>query len=108
MHYFKRLITNLMASCRRNNSPFMRSIVTAVLATFLLWTPLRSQDIHFTLFDQVPVIFNPAETGNFYGSYRISGIYRDQWIAISGFPDEFKTPALSVDAPIIKGFRDPA
>ncbi len=84
----------------------MRSIVTAVFATFLLWTPLRSQDIHFTLFDMVPVIFNPAETGNFYGSYRISGIYRDQWIAVAGVPDEFKTPALSVDAPIIKGFRD--
>jgi type IX secretion system PorP/SprF family membrane protein len=84
----------------------MRSIVTAVLATFLLWTPLRSQDIHFTLFDMVPVIFNPAETGNFYGSFRISGLYRDQWVAVTGFPDEFKTPALSVDAPIIKGFRE--
>ena len=54
----------------------------------------------------VPVIFNPAETGNFYGSYRISAIYRDQWIAVAGFPDEFKTPALSIDLPIIKGFRD--
>jgi len=84
----------------------MRSIVTAVFATFLLWTPLRSQDIHFTLFDMVPVIFNPAETGNFYGSFRISAIYRDQWLAVAGVPDQFKTPALSVDAPIIKGFRD--
>jgi len=54
----------------------------------------------------MPLAFNPAETGAFYGTYRIAGIYRDQWIAISGVPDEFKTPALSVDLPIIKGFRD--
>ena len=74
----------------------------------LVWSiaPLRSQDIHFTLYDYMPLAFNPATTGAFYGTYRISGIYRDQWLSIAGVPDEFKTPALGVDVNIIKGFRD--
>lgn len=84
----------------------MKIIVTLAVALLVGSSQLRSQDIHFTLFEMMPVVFNPAETGNFYGSYRVSGIYRDQWVSITGFPDEFKTPALSVDAPIIKGFRD--
>ena len=54
----------------------------------------------------VPIVFNPAETGGFYGSYRLSGIYRDQWLSAFGVPDEFKTPSLSIDVPLIKGFRD--
>ena len=95
-----------MASCHLINSLFMKSSVTVVIALLLFTSHLRSQDIHFTLFDMMPLVFNPAETGGFYGTYRISGIYRDQWIAISGVPDEFKTPALTVDLPIIKGFRD--
>ena len=77
-----------------------------VLALMLGLTPLRSQDIHFTLYDFMPLAFNPAETGAFYGTYRISGIYRDQWLSVAGVPDEFKTPSFSVDLPIIKGFRD--
>ncbi len=95
-----------MASCHLINSLFMKSSVTVVIALLLFTSHLRSQDIHFTLFDMMPLVFNPAETGAFYGTYRISAIYRDQWIAISGVPDEFKTPALTVDLPIIKGFRD--
>lgn len=66
----------------------------------------RSQDIHFTLYDMVPLVFNPAETGAFSGSYRLSAIYRDQWLSVIGVPDEYKTPSLSVDVPVIKGLRD--
>jgi type IX secretion system PorP/SprF family membrane protein len=95
-----------LASCRLINSLYMKSIVTGVIALLLFTSHLRSQDIHFTLFDMMPLVFNPAETGAFYGSYRVSGIYRDQWIAVAGVPDEFKTPAITVDLPIIKGFRD--
>jgi type IX secretion system PorP/SprF family membrane protein len=95
-----------MASCRLINSLYMKSIVTVVIALMLCTSHMRSQDIHFTLFDMIPLAFNPAETGAFYGTYRISGIYRDQWIAVAGVPDEFKTPAVTVDLPIIKGFRD--
>jgi type IX secretion system PorP/SprF family membrane protein len=66
----------------------------------------RAQDIHFTLYDMMPLVFNPAESGAFSGTYRVSGIYRDQWLSVTGVPNEYKTPSISVDVPIIKGFRD--
>ncbi len=66
----------------------------------------RAQDIHFTLYDMMPLVFNPGETGAFSGTYRISALYRDQWLSVTGVPNEYKTPSISVDVPIIKGFRD--
>ena len=66
----------------------------------------RAQDIHFTLYDMMPLVFNPAESGAFSGTYRLSGLYRDQWLSVTGVPNEYKTPSFSVDIPVIKGFRD--
>lgn len=65
----------------------------------------QSQDIHFTLHGMTPLAFNPANTGGFYGSYRLSGLYRDQYRRVTG-AGAFMTPTFSVDAPIIKGFRE--
>lgn len=64
-----------------------------------------AQDIHFTLFDMTPLNFNPAETGKFHGTYRIHGIFRDQYAAVIGDFNEYKTPSLSADLPVIQGFR---
>lgn len=84
----------------------MKSIFTVVCILVWACSPLRSQDIHFTLYDLTPLAFNPAETGAFYGTYRLGAIYRDQWLSITGVPDEFKTPSFFVDVPVIRGFRD--
>ena len=65
---------------------------------------LRGQDIHYTLFDLAPMKLNPANTGAFYGTARLSGIFRDQWFTV--LDDEFRSPSFGIDAPIIKGFRD--
>lgn len=64
-----------------------------------------AQDIHFTLHHMTPLAFNPANTGGFYGSYRISGLYRDQYRSIAQ-NGAFVTPTFSIDAPIIRGFRE--
>jgi type IX secretion system PorP/SprF family membrane protein len=58
------------------------------------------QDIHFTQFNMSPLTINPALTGGFYGSFRIGGLYRDQWVGT------YKTPSFYIDSPILKGFRD--
>lgn len=63
---------------------------------------LKAQDIHFTNFRMAPVSFNPAYTGAFKGTYRISGIYRDQWRNI-GNSDPYKTPFLSAEFNIKSG-----
>lgn len=62
---------------------------------------LSAQDGHFTLYDYAPLSVNPAYTGNYSGTYRIGGIYRDQWSAISGGANAFRTPMVYVDAPLL-------
>lgn len=61
---------------------------------------LSAQDTHFTLYDYAPLSINPAQAGNFLGTYRVGGIYRDQWAAVSGRGNEFRTPMFYVDAPL--------
>ncbi len=65
----------------------------------------NGQDIHFTLHPMTPLAFNPANTGGFYGSYRISGLYRDQYRSVAG-NGAFTTPTFSIDAPILRGFKE--
>lgn len=63
------------------------------------------QDIHFTLYQMTPLAFNPANTGGFYGSYRISGLYRDQYRSVAG-NGAYQTQTFSVDVPVIRGFKE--
>lgn len=75
-------------------------------ATFLLFLSLGcallAQDIHFTNFRMAPVSVNPAFTGSFKGTYRISGIYRDQWRSV-GNSSPYKTPFISAEVNIKGG-----
>ena len=73
------------------------------MANFLfLGNMLLGQDLHFTQYNMSPLTLNPALTGNYLGSYRVGGIYRNQWASII---PAFSTPSFYVDAPIITGFR---
>lgn len=40
---------------------------------------VRGQDIHFSQFNQAPLLLNPAFTGDFGGKIRLGANYRDQW-----------------------------
>jgi type IX secretion system PorP/SprF family membrane protein len=51
-------------------------------------------DPHFTQYYVYPSWLNPALTGAFDGSYRVSGIYRNQWNSII---NPYSTPGLSAD-----------
>ena len=66
---------------------------------------LSAQDLHYTLFNMSPLSLNPANTGAFFGSIRVGGIYRGQWWAVNS-ERGYNTPGGYVDAPIIRGFRD--
>ena len=61
-----------------------------------------AQDIHFSQFNLSPLTLNPANTGAFEGTFRIGGIYRDQWRSV--ISNQFVTPSFYLDAPIIRGF----
>lgn len=62
---------------------------------------LHAQDIHFTLFNYSPLTMNPASTGAFEGTFRVGGIYRDQWTTLNR---GMRTPSFYIDAPVIQGF----
>jgi type IX secretion system PorP/SprF family membrane protein len=76
----------------------------SALILMLIFRPGYSQDIHFILQNMTPLAFNPAQTGAFYGSYRLSGLYRDQYRTVIG-KAAFMTPTFSIDAPVIRGFK---
>lgn len=63
---------------------------------------LRSQDIHFSLFEQAPQLLNPGSTGLFDGYERAMLLNKKQW-AVMGQP--YQTSYLSFDMPIFKAKR---
>ena len=75
-----------------------------LLFSFVLlsFTALKAQDIHFSYFELSPITFNPAQTGAFSGTIRLTGHFRGQWLNNG----DFNTLAFSVDSPVIRGFRD--
>ncbi len=72
--------------------------------TFLLLSVtcinLSGQDIHFSMFYASPLTLNPALTGANDGTYRVSGIYRNQWQSIS-LP-AYNTYAVSFDIKLLQ------
>ena len=78
------------------------SIIALVFITVI--TEMNSQDLHFTQFQFAPLTVNPALAGAYYGSYRIGGIYRDQFRSVA--TNAFQTIDFHVDSPIMRGFRD--
>lgn len=65
------------------------------IAFLVCHSQLTAQDFHKSLYNMMPLSFNPAFTGDFEGTVRIAGLYKDQ---NSG---TYKTPSLSIDVPII-------
>jgi type IX secretion system PorP/SprF family membrane protein len=77
-------------------------LFTAFVA--LLALSSQAQDLHFTQYNMSPMTLNPANIGAFEGTVRIGGIYRSQWTSVLK-SNQFETPSIWVDAPIIRGFR---
>ena len=76
---------------------------TFILILSLLISKGEAQEIHFTMFDMTPLTINPALAGDFEGTFRVGGIFRDQYA--TAIPNEFITPSAYIDAPIFMGFR---
>lgn len=61
-----------------------------------------AQDIHFSQYYDFAPNINPALTGNYDGSYRISAIYRNQWSSnLQKYA--YVTPGAFVDVPFLEG-----
>jgi len=71
----------------------MKILITTLSITSLV-IAVTAQDIHFSQFWASPLNLNPAQTGAFDGTYRATGIYRDQWASVNS---PYKTFSLSYD-----------
>ena len=57
----------------------------------LLWASLiiiatqnvQSQDIHFSQFNEAPLLRNPALAGLFSGDIRLQSVFRTQWQSVT-------------------------
>jgi len=81
----------------------LKNYLLIVLLSTLVGSSTFGQDFHYTQNFFTPLDVNPALAGAFNGSYRINGVYRDQFRgaaerAFSGF-------TFNIDAPIIRGIR---
>ncbi len=79
---------------------------TAVFFGFqFMISGLFGQDLHFTQYEFAPIHVNPANTGGFFGTYRLSGIYRDQGASIGSAGSLYKTPLFGMDVNFGFAFR---
>jgi type IX secretion system PorP/SprF family membrane protein len=76
-----------------------KTIILLVIALFV-WTGSQAQDVHFSQFNNAPMIINPALTGAFNAEHRIIANYRSQWGTIA---KPYTTYALSYDVGLLKG-----
>ena len=75
----------------------LRLLLFSLLCCTGWWS--NAQDVaHFTLFDQSPLTTNPAYTGDYEGTARIGGHFRDQNFTFS--PNTFISQAFYIDAPL--------
>jgi type IX secretion system PorP/SprF family membrane protein len=69
------------------------------LACCLLTGKLLAQDPHFSQFFASPLTLNPALTGKFNGTFRLTGNHRNQWPTIN---NAYITTAFSADFHVMK------
>ena len=80
----------------------MKRILTSILTTALL-TTATAQDIHFTMWDAMPITTNPAAAGVFNGDVRGVLNYRNQWASIG---NPYKTYGVMLDGGLFKNKWD--
>ena len=61
---------------------------------------LQAQDLHNSLFYMNPLHINPSFAGNYEGTFRIGGLYRDQARSAIG-SSAYSSPTIFVDAPVL-------
>ncbi len=76
----------------------MKKVFTTLLGIIGV-TSIMAQDIHFTMYDAMPITTNPATAGIFNGDVRGVINYRNQWASV-GSP--YKTYSLMIDGGLFK------
>jgi type IX secretion system PorP/SprF family membrane protein len=64
-----------------------------ILLTMMVWSQVKSQDLHFSQYQTSPVHLNPTMVGLLHNGNVITLNYRDQWKPVLGNEGSFKTIA---------------
>ena len=64
---------------------------------------LQAQDIHFSMLDLDPLLFNPAYSGFFDGTGRFGVVYRNQWASVS---TPFQTVTATAEFSLMRSTRN--
>lgn len=75
-----------------------KNIITVFVSLNLLLS-LKAQDIHFSQFNESPLLINPAAAGATNADFRAACSYKNQWQSII---NPFKTMAFAADAKTLK------
>ncbi len=78
----------------------MKRTILGILVMMVCIVSANAQDVHFSQFNNAPMVINPALTGAFNAEHRIIANYRSQWGTIA---KPYTTYALSYDAGLLKG-----
>ena len=70
---------------------------------FSTFQSARAQDIHFSMFDLDPLLFNPAYSGFFDASARFGAVYRNQWASVS---TPFQTVSATAEVALSRSRRN--
>lgn len=75
---------------------------SAIVCMLMASASMLSQDIHFSQFFNTPLALGPGSIGAFDGAYRLNGIFRQQWRAVTV---PYRTFALGGDAANFGGVK---
>lgn len=70
-------------------------MLLVITLTRVLVVTVTAQDIHFSQFFNAPLALGPGHIGAFDGTYRVNGIFRQQWRSVTR---PYRTFALGGDA----------
>ncbi len=70
-----------------------------VILLVVSFNTTKAQDIHFSQFNEAPMLLNPANAGMYSGDYRAILNFKEQWAIIK---NSYKTYAGSFDCTILK------
>ena len=76
-----------------------KTIIICIL--FLSYYNLSAQDIHFSQYNAQPLLLNPALSGLNECDYRVGGIFRAQWLAVSA-GNTYRTTSVFADMALFK------
>ena len=82
---------------------FLRRMCAGLLLVLSLLSSSNAQDIHFSMLDLDPLLFNPAYSGFFADQARFGAVYRNQWASVT---TPFQTFSATAEMSILRSKRN--